>query len=75
MLESERLFNGAIDVARGSASLAGGARLRLSQRLGLRLEGRAYRVDLPDELGPHMRRRGSESLDQTELTAGLAVRF
>lgn len=75
LLESARLFNGPIDLQRGSASVAAGARLRLSQRLGLRLEGRAYRVDLPDELVPFMRRLSSSDFDQTELSAGLGVRF
>ena len=75
LLESDRLFNGPIDLTRGSASLAAGARVRLSERLGLRLEARGYRVDLPEELGPFMRRRSAEGLSQSELTVGLAVRF
>lgn len=75
MLESGRLPGGTVDLTRGSASLAGGARVRLSERLGLRLEARAYRVDLPDELAPFMTRMSAEKLDQTEITTGLAVRF
>ncbi len=74
-LESDPLFNGSIGVTRFSGSLAGGARVGLSDRLGLRLEARAYEVDLPDEMGPFMTRLSSESFGQTELTAGLAVRF
>lgn len=75
-LESERpLFNGPVDVTKGSASFAAGTRVGLSERIGLRLEGRAYRVDLPGSLGPHMQRTSRGNLDQTELTAGLAVRF
>jgi hypothetical protein len=75
ILESERLFDGPIDLTRGSASVAAGARVRLSGRLGLRLEGRAYRVDLSEEMRPYMKRRSSEGFDQSELTAGLAVFF
>jgi hypothetical protein len=75
LLESDPLFNGPIDLTRGSASLAAGARLRLSERLGLRLEGRAYLVDLPEEIGPFMQRLSSEGFSQSELTAGLGFRF
>lgn len=75
-LESDPLFNGSIGITRASASLAAGARVRLGERVGLRLEARGYRVDLPSELGPHMPLlRQGDDLEQTELTTGLAVRF
>lgn len=50
-----------------AASLGGGARLALGRRLGLRLEGRGYRTELPRELGG--------ALVQFELSAGLTARL
>ncbi len=50
-----------------SGSIAGGVKLPLTSRFGLRLEGRYYHIDLPPAVGG--------SLGQTEATAGLTFRF
>lgn len=50
-----------------SASLAGGARLPLGERFGLRFEGRGYRTELPAGLGG--------TLSQIELSIGLSARL
>lgn len=50
-----------------SASLAGGLKASLSERLALRLEGRYFWHDLDDRLGG--------ALEQTEISLGLTARF
>lgn len=50
-----------------SGSIAGGVKVPLSARFGLRLEGRYYHIDLPHEV--------SGSFGQTEAAAGLTFRF
>lgn len=50
-----------------SASAGAGVKIGLTDWLGLRLEGRAYWVDLPEEVGG--------SFTETELAGGLIFRF
>lgn len=50
-----------------SASAGGGVKIGFNDRLGLRLEGRVYWVDLPEEVGG--------DFVETDLGAGLIVRF
>ncbi len=50
-----------------SASVAGGVKVPLSSRFGLRLEGRYYHIDLPQEV--------SGGRGQTEATVGVTFRF
>lgn len=50
-----------------SASLGAGAKVFLDERIGLRLEGRGYWIDLPSEVGG--------DFTQTEGSLGLVLRF
>lgn len=50
-----------------SASAAGGVKLYLSPRVGVRLEARGYWVDLPDDAGG--------DFTQAEAAAGIILRF
>ena len=50
-----------------SASLAGGVRAHFGRHVGLRLEARAYRHELPERLGG--------ALDQTEASLGVSYRW
>ena len=50
-----------------SGSIAGGVKVPLASRFGLRFEGRYYHFDLPHDV--------SGSVGQTEATAGLTLRF
>ena len=55
-------------MARGpEASAGGGVKVRFTDHLGLRLEGRVYWVDLPQEVGG--------DFVETDLGAGLILRF
>ena len=69
-LEAEKpifFFTETIDEDRLSASLAGGVKIDLGKRLGVRLEGRGYWADMPESVG--------EDLIQLELSSGLIFKL
>lgn len=68
-LESDRpfFFFETLDEDRLSASLAGGLKIRLTDWLGLRVEGRGYWTDMPESAG--------EDLFQVELSSGVSFKL
>ncbi len=67
--------NTGIDSNRFSASLGAGVRRSLSERVGLRLEVRGYRVDMPEGSDLDLLRNAGGDLNLVEATTGLTFRW
>ncbi len=76
-LESDRLpaVNAGIDSDRFSASLGAGVRRSISERIGVRLEVRGFRVDMPEGSDLDLLRNTGGDLDLVEATTGLTFRW
>ncbi len=68
-LEADRpfFFSDTIEEDRLSASLGGGVKVRLTDWLGIRIEGRGYWADMPNTAG--------EDLFQLDLSTGLSFKL